>query len=67
MGELLGRTNNVGFQYYGERLKKTRKLLKSQLDVDAMKGWHSLLDESAFKLVESFAMNHRLLHEHVSE
>ncbi|KAI0919563.1 hypothetical protein AcW1_003214 [Taiwanofungus camphoratus] len=55
MAELLGRQKNVGFQYYGERLKKSRKFLHGSLNAGAVIGtWSDLLHVQSIKLARSF-------------
>lgn len=45
MAELLGHHKNVGFQYYGERLKRSRKALHGSLNRTAMtQTWGAFLD-----------------------
>ncbi|KAI0764646.1 cytochrome P450 [Fomes fomentarius] len=45
MAELLGRDKNVGFQYYGERLKRSRKALHGSLNQTAItQTWGAFLD-----------------------
>lgn len=51
MAELLGRQNNVGFTYYGERLKKLRKVLQRSLNLRTVStSWRDLLDERSREL-----------------
>ncbi|PBK86351.1 cytochrome P450 [Armillaria gallica] len=51
MVELLGRQNNVGFTYYGERLKKLRKVLQRSLNLRIVSTfWSDLLDEQSREL-----------------
>ncbi|KAJ8086075.1 hypothetical protein PM082_004894 [Marasmius tenuissimus] len=51
MVELLGRDNNVGFTYYGERLKKLRGVLHKSLNPHALsEQWSHLLDEQSLEL-----------------
>jgi hypothetical protein len=45
MVELLGRQDNIGFTYYGERLKKMRKLLHSTVFTGVSDKWGALLDD----------------------
>ncbi|KAI1787184.1 cytochrome P450 [Ganoderma leucocontextum] len=55
MAELLGRQKNVGFQYYGERLKRSRKVLHSALNANAIGStWASLLDSQSIDLLKGF-------------
>jgi hypothetical protein len=54
MAELLGRQNNVGFQYYGDRLKHCRRALHNVLNSNVISHyWGRLMDE------ESVHLNHR--------
>ncbi|GJE90537.1 cytochrome P450 [Phanerochaete sordida] len=55
MADLLGRQNNVGFQYYGERLKQSRKILNHSLNPSAVRDiWAALLEESSTGLMQRF-------------
>ena len=55
MAELLGRQKNVGFQYYGERLKQSRKVLHSALNAIAIGStWANLLDSQSVELLNGF-------------
>ena len=55
MAELLGRQKNIGFQYYGERLKQSRKVLHSALNSNAIEStWESLLDSQSIELLDVF-------------
>lgn len=52
MAELLGRHNNVGFSYYGDRLQKMRKVLHASLNASAVPlYWSHLLDSQSLLLV----------------
>lgn len=52
MAELLGRQKNVGFTYLGERHKRTRKILHSQLNPTAVHCvWRNLLDDKCHDLL----------------
>lgn len=52
MADLLGRQKNVGFQYYGERLKQSRKVLHSSLNANVIRTtWSGILDEYSTKLM----------------
>ena len=52
MAELLGRQNNVGFQYYDERLKKCRRVLHGALSQTAVSTtWGQFIDEQSVKLL----------------
>ena len=58
MAELLGRQNNVGFQYYGPKLMKSRKVLNASLNSHAVHSrWAEFLDQMSLELL-------RALHEH---
>lgn len=55
MAELLGRDNSVGFQYYGKRLTKTRKILHTSLNANAVAStWDDLLDQQSMQLMQGF-------------
>ncbi|KAH7907408.1 cytochrome P450 [Hygrophoropsis aurantiaca] len=45
MIDLIGRQNNVGFTYYGEKLKASRKLLHAALNPRTRCQWAPLLEE----------------------
>ncbi|KAH7903031.1 cytochrome P450 [Hygrophoropsis aurantiaca] len=45
MIDLIGRQNNVGFTYYGERLKASRKVLHAALNPRTRCQWAPLLEE----------------------
>ncbi|KAJ7223155.1 cytochrome P450 [Mycena pura] len=54
MAELLGRQDNVGFTYYGERLKKMRKELHAALSAGVLVGiWGALLDRESLHLCQA--------------
>lgn len=58
MAELLGRQNNVGITYYGERLKKLRKALHKSLNPRTVSvSWGSLLDKNSLELCSSLAQS----------
>ncbi|KAM5543810.1 hypothetical protein V8D89_002427 [Ganoderma adspersum] len=55
MAELLGRQKNVGFQYYGERLKQSRKVLHGALNANAIGStWANLLNSQSIDLLDGF-------------
>ncbi|KAM5543801.1 hypothetical protein V8D89_002418 [Ganoderma adspersum] len=55
MAELLGRQKNIGFQYYDERLKHSRKVLHSALNVNAIGStWANLFDSHSIELLDGF-------------
>ncbi|KAI0666410.1 cytochrome P450 [Trametes maxima] len=55
MAELLGRQKNVGFTYYGDRLKRSRKVLHGALNPNAIiKLWEQLLESESCKLLTRF-------------
>ncbi|KAK7461270.1 hypothetical protein VKT23_008445 [Stygiomarasmius scandens] len=55
MAELLGRQDNVGFTYYGDRLRRMRKTLHSALNANAVFGtWGKLLDAHAMGMCRAF-------------
>ncbi|KAJ7665043.1 cytochrome P450 [Mycena polygramma] len=54
MAELLGRQDNVGFTYYGDRLKKMRKELHGALASNMIVGsWGRLLDTQSLLLCKA--------------
>ncbi|KAG5725375.1 O-methylsterigmatocystin oxidoreductase [Termitomyces sp. T112] len=58
MAELLGRQNNVGFTYYGKRLKDFRKALhKSLIPTVILECWNHLLHEQSRELCQSLLAN----------
>lgn len=58
MAELLGRQNNVGFTYYGERLKRLRKALHRSLNPRTLSAsWGSLLDTHSLDLCSSLSQS----------
>ncbi|EED79607.1 predicted protein [Postia placenta Mad-698-R] len=66
MAELLGRQNNVGFQYYGERLKRSRKVLHAALNPDAIANkWSELLDTQSIKLMRQLASDPSAFYSHI--
>ncbi|TBU28072.1 cytochrome P450 [Dichomitus squalens] len=55
MAELLGRQKNVGFQYYGERLKRSRRVLHNALNTTAIgTTWKGLLNSQSVALLQAF-------------
>ncbi|KAL5536467.1 hypothetical protein ACEPAF_289 [Sanghuangporus sanghuang] len=55
MAELLGKTRNVVFQRYGDRLKKLRKVLQASLGPTSINGmWAESLDTQTRSLCKSF-------------
>lgn len=51
MAELLGRQDNVGFTYYGDRLRKMRATLHSSLNATAIwTTWIDLMDSQSIAL-----------------
>ncbi|KAK0224205.1 cytochrome P450 [Armillaria fumosa] len=58
MAELLGRQNNVGMTYYGERLKRLRKALHKSLNLRTLSAsWGSLLDTNSLELCSSLSQS----------
>ncbi|KIK58869.1 hypothetical protein GYMLUDRAFT_245651 [Collybiopsis luxurians FD-317 M1] len=58
MAELLGRHNNVGFTYYGPRLKKLRRILHKSLNpVVLSKSWAYLLKQQSTELCWALSEN----------
>ena len=54
LANLLGRQDNVGFAFYGNRLKKMRKVLHTSLNARAIPiHWGGLLDAHSLNLVRS--------------
>ncbi|KAG1842153.1 cytochrome P450 [Suillus subalutaceus] len=45
MADLIGRQNNVGFTYYGNKLRASRKLLHASLGTGARNEWNPMLVE----------------------
>jgi hypothetical protein len=67
MAELLGRQNNVGFQYYGERLKASRRVLQASLNArEISTTWNDLLDSQTMQLVRKIAENPQDFYESVN-
>ncbi|KAH9846774.1 cytochrome P450 [Lenzites betulinus] len=55
MAELLGRQNNIGFQYYNKRLRQARRVLHGALNPHAITNvWGRLLDAHSSKLLRRF-------------
>ena len=55
MAELLGRQKNVGFQYYGERLKRSRRVLHNALNANIVgTTWAGLLESQSVALLRGF-------------
>ena len=55
MAELLGRQDNIGFQYYGDRLKRSRKALYASLNHSVVgKEWGQLLDAYSLRMIRRF-------------
>ncbi|EIM81805.1 cytochrome P450 [Stereum hirsutum FP-91666 SS1] len=51
MAELMGRQNNVGFTYYGERLQRLRKTLHASLNTKAVTDtWSNMLEAQSLAL-----------------
>ncbi|KAJ3776759.1 cytochrome P450 [Lentinula raphanica] len=56
MAELMGRQNNVGFTFYGNRLREMRRIMHSLLNSTAVNShWSHLIESQSLELV------HRLL------
>lgn len=52
MAELIGRQKNVGFQYYGDRLRSTRTALNREMHATVLsKLWTDMLHEQSDKLI----------------
>lgn len=68
MIELLGRHKNVGFQPYGESLKRGRRLLHGSLGATVvMKDWGHLLDEQSVRLLRKFLSSPEAFYSNVQE
>ncbi|KAF9058456.1 cytochrome P450 [Rhodocollybia butyracea] len=52
MAELLGRTENVGFTYYGGRLKRARALLQSEFGSHKRSQWAPSIEQAVQQLVD---------------
>ncbi|EKM50921.1 uncharacterized protein PHACADRAFT_103842 [Phanerochaete carnosa HHB-10118-sp] len=66
MADLLGRQKNVGFQYYGERLKQSRKVLHSSLNANVIRTtWNGILGEYSSKLMLRFLESPETFYEDV--
>ncbi|KJA22860.1 hypothetical protein HYPSUDRAFT_1083859 [Hypholoma sublateritium FD-334 SS-4] len=54
MAELIGRQSNVGFTYYGERLKRFREVLRKPLNIQSISlFWGPYLEEQSYNLCQS--------------
>ena len=68
MAELLGRQNNVGFQYYGDRLIRSRKLLHGSLNATAVgTTWAQLLQEQSSQLLRRFKTSPKTFYDDVEQ
>ncbi|KAH7921938.1 cytochrome P450 [Leucogyrophana mollusca] len=52
MVDLIGRQDNVGFTYYGQNLKASRKLLHAALNPGARSRWGPLLEQETLAVVK---------------
>ncbi|KAF8885232.1 cytochrome P450 [Gymnopilus junonius] len=55
MAELLGRTENVGFTYYGTRLKQKRTLLQTEFGSNKRNQWGPMLENAASEILSSWS------------
>ena len=51
MATLIGRGANVGFLPYGERLKRSRRLIHETLNPRHLARWNVLIEDETYKLV----------------
>ncbi|THH21249.1 hypothetical protein EW146_g258 [Bondarzewia mesenterica] len=66
MAELLGRQDNIGFTYYGDRLKKMRKVLHASLNASAVPlYWSQLLDSQSLTLARDLLTSPETFYEAV--
>lgn len=66
MAEILGRQRNVGFQYYGDKLIKSRKLLRESLNASAVSStWSSVIDRESIRLLHRFRDSEETFYEDV--
>ncbi|KAI0746356.1 cytochrome P450 [Daedaleopsis nitida] len=64
IAELLGRQNNIGFLYYGERLKQSRKVLHAMLNAKAVPClWDELLDHYSSTLLNTLLQSKSIRHD----
>jgi hypothetical protein len=55
MAELLGRTHNLGFQYYGPKLNRGRRILKKELNEGHVRNqWGKELGRVSIQLIQGF-------------
>ncbi|KAI5992477.1 cytochrome P450 [Pisolithus albus] len=52
MADLIGRQDNVGFAYYGEKLRTARRLLRSVLGPQTRATWGAVLEEQTLTLLK---------------
>ncbi|KAJ3722824.1 cytochrome P450 [Lentinula guzmanii] len=53
MAQLMGRQNNVGFTFYGNRLREMRRVLHSLLSPSAVANdWNHLIDSHSLELID---------------
>ena len=68
MAELAGRQENVGFQYYGDALKRSRKVLRNGLSMAVLiKHWNELFDGSCTTLLQKFSSSPEVAYDSVHE
>lgn len=51
MAELLGRTENVGFTYYGARLRRKRTLLQAEFGSHKRSQWGPMIEQAVDTLL----------------
>ncbi|KAG1726073.1 cytochrome P450 [Suillus paluster] len=56
MADLIGRQNNVGFTYCGDKLRASRKLLHASLGAVSRNEWNPMLVEEVCKYVASLVL-----------
>lgn len=55
MAELLGRTENVGFTYYGTRLRQKRTLLQTEFGSNKRSQWGPIIENAAEELLSRWS------------
>ena len=66
MAELLGRQKNVGFQYYGDRLKRSRRVLHNALNANTVgTTWTGLLEAQSVALLRRFLCSPETFYEDI--
>jgi hypothetical protein len=57
MIDMIGRQNNVGFTYYGEKLRASRKLLHTSLGAAARNEWKPMIEEGCIDAMKLLVDN----------